>query len=136
MTLFILYGNSSSSSTRIYILALISLVLVCLFSHCSSSSTSSFGSSSVDIGNNPDNFDIEKYINDESNYYYRLPFRPSSSAIDYLNADQHRMLSKNGLLNLLLKSALTQEEDRPHRKYEVHVNNRRYAPQSFHAMRG
>lgn len=136
MAFSILYGTGSSPSTRINILTLITIVLVSSFSYCSSSSASSFGSSHVDIGNKVDNFDIDKNINGENNDYYRLPFRPSSSAIDDLDADEYPIISKNHLLHLLLKSALAQEEDRPRRKYEVHVSNRRYAPQSFHAMRG
>jgi hypothetical protein len=136
MTLFILCGTGSSSTTRINILALIIIVLVSSFSYCSSSLLSSVGSSSVDIANNIDKFDIDKNINGENNDYHRLPFRSSSSAIHHLNAAEHPIISKNYLLHLLLKSALNKEEDRPHRRYEVPIQNRRYAPQSFHAMRG
>jgi len=98
---------------------------------------SSVGSSNVHIGNNVDNFDTDKNINDEDNLYYRLPYRPSSFANYHLNANKKPTLSRSYLLNLVLKSALTQQGDHPHRQSGVHVDDRRHIhPQSFHAMRG
>lgn len=130
-------SSSSSSMTRVYVLSLITLVFVCSFSYCTSSSASSFGSSHRDLGIN-----IDKNINDENNHYYRLPYRPSSSAVDSLTDDEYLKLTRNHLLKLLLKSALNQkqedneENDRLYRQNQDHIYNRRYAPQSFHAMRG
>lgn len=127
MALFILCGTDSSSVTRFYTLSLITLVFVCTFSYCSS-----FGSSRVDFGNH-----IDKNLNDENTHYYGLPYQRSSSGNDYINDDEYALLAKNHLLKLLLKSALSQEkENHLQDQYEVRVNNRRYAPQSFHAMRG
>lgn len=129
MAFLIFYGNHFSSSTRISMLSLIILVLVCSFSYCSSSSLASqFDSSNGDIDN--------KNLNDENENYYRLLFRPSSSEIDYLNTNENRRLLKARLFNLLLKAALIQEEDRPYRRDSIYVNRGQYIPQSFHAMRG
>src|SRR5690348_11359781 len=125
MALFILCGNGSSSSTKIYMLVLIILVLVCSYSHGFSSS----GSSNVDIGNNIDNFDKEKNFHGKNNHRYRLLFRPSSSSIDYVNDAEYPIPSKDRLINYLLKSFLTETEDRPYRQRQIHVNSRRYAPQ-------
>ena len=138
MALFILCGNGSPSFTQIYMLVLIILVLVCSFSHGSSSSSSSLlGSSNVDIGNNIDNFDNEKNFHGKNNHRYRLLFRPSSSSsIDHINNAEYPIPSKNHLISFLLRSFQTKTEDRPHRQHQIHVNSRRYAPQSFHAMRG
>jgi hypothetical protein len=128
MAFFISYGNRFSSSTRISMLSLIILVLVCSFSYCSSSLASSFGSSNVGID--------KKRFHDEIPNYHRLLFRPTSSEIYDLNSNENRISSKDRLLNLLLKSAVIQEEDLPYDQDSNHINNRRQIPQSFHAMRG
>ena len=129
MAVFVSYGNHFSSSTRISMLSLIILVLVCSFSYCSSSSlASSFGSSNVDID--------KIRFHDKIPNYHRLLFRPTSSETDDLNLNEYRMSSKDRLLNLLLKSALIKEEDLPYDQDSNHINNRRNIPQSFHAMRG
>jgi hypothetical protein len=114
MALFILCRQNSSSSTQIYVLALIALVFVCSFSYCSS-------------------YGFDKNFDGENGYRHNLPVQSSHHNVD---AAEHPSPSKDFLLNLLLKSALTQTGDRHHRQYQVHVNNRRYVPQSFHAMRG
>jgi hypothetical protein len=134
MALFILCRNGSSSSTRLYVLAWISLVLVCSFSYGSSAPLS--GSSTVDIGNDVDHLNNEKSVDDKINHHYRLPFRSSASLNHKIDADDYPISSKNRFRNLLLQLALSQEGDRSPRQYQVHVDDRRYAPQSFHAMRG
>lgn len=131
-----LRNKGSLSSTRIYMSALIGLVLICSFSCCSSTPTSLFGSSTGDIGENLDDIDIDKIFYGQNVHYppFSSGFLPSSN--DYINAVKSPTFSKSRLLHLLLNPALFQGEDRPHRQYEDHLNNRRYAPQSFHAMRG
>jgi hypothetical protein len=108
---------------RIYSLALIILMLVCLFSYCSSSSNTS----NVDIGENDDG-----NINDKNNHYYsRLPFRPSPSAID-----EHPILFKHRLRNLLVRPVLIQEEAQRPRRHPPYAYHDRNSPQVFQAMRG
>ncbi|CAF3028175.1 unnamed protein product [Rotaria socialis] len=135
MALLILCCRGSSPSTRIYMSALIALVLVCSFSCCSSSSEFLFGSPTGDTGKNVDDVDIDKKFHGQNNDDYPLPYRSAPSSIHYVNAIKNPMLSKSHLLNLLLDSALIRE-DVPHRQYQDRLFNRRYAPQSFHAMRG
>ncbi len=125
MAFIVSYGNHFSSSTRISILSLIILVLVCSFSYCSSSS---FGSPNIDIDN--------KNFHDKKSNYHHLLFRPSSSEIDYFNSNENHLSSKDRLFNLLLKSALIQGENFPYDQDSSHDNSRRDLPQSFHAMRG
>jgi hypothetical protein len=128
MASFILYGSGSSSFMRIYRLALIILMLVCSFSYCSSSSNTS----NVDIGENDDG-----NINDKNHhYYYRLPFRPTSSAMDTINADEHPILFKYRLRNLLVRPALIQDEARRPRRHPPYAYHDRNSPQIFQAMRG
>ncbi len=135
MAIFILCRNDSSSCTRFCMLGLISLVLVCSFSYGSPLPKSSLDSSSVDNGNDIENFDNNKNY-DGKNNHHRLSFRPASYINPHIDPVDHPMLSRKLLRNLLLQLALSEEQDRLHRQNEVHVESRRYAPQSFHAMRG
>lgn len=62
----------------------------------------------------------------------------SSFSFDDLDLDERALPARSPLLGLLLRSAILQSRrnsDR-HRPNQVHFNSRRYAPQSFHAMRG
>ena len=128
MAFFMLHGNSSSSSARFYMLSFILLVFVCSFSYCSSS----FGSSSIGTDENAHFVDNDKYINGENNYDVG-----SSSEVNQLNTNEKQILLKSHLLNILFNSILAQDkEDHRYRRYPNHFNNRRYVPQSFHAMRG
>ncbi|CAF1348779.1 unnamed protein product [Rotaria sp. Silwood1] len=137
MALSILCGKGSSSSTRVYMSALIVLVLICSFSCCSSSSsTYLFGSSIGDIGKNVDDIDIDNDFYGQNNHDYPLPSRLSSSSINHINAIKHPILSKSRFLSLLFDPALIQKENLSRRQYQDRFYNRRYAPQAFHAMRG
>jgi hypothetical protein len=133
MAFFLLHNNGPSSSIRVFMLALFALVLACSFSYCSSSPTYSVDPSTIDIGDN--NIEIEKKSNDQNYPYYRSAFESSPSTHD-MDVAERPISSKHRFVNLLTKAALLEAEDRPHRQYPIHANNRRYAAQSFHAMRG
>jgi len=131
MALFLLNLNGPSSCLRILMLALFGLVLTCSFSYCSSSPTYSTGSSPDDIGDI--NFDIEQKSYGQNYPHYHVALEPSVHDID---AAEHPILSKHRFANLLTKSALLEAEDRLHRQHQTHAENKRYASQAFHAMRG
>lgn len=135
MAIFILYGKSSSSSTRIYMSTLIALVLFCSFSCCASSSAALFGSSAGDIGEKLDDIGINKNVPGQPNNQNADPPRLSTFSVHYLKSIKNPKVSQSRLVDLLLNAAVNQIEDRLNYEYQ-HLSNRRYAPQSFHAMRG
>ncbi|UJR20612.1 hypothetical protein I4U23_023737 [Adineta vaga] len=122
MAVFVLCGSNSSFSTRFYILALIALVLVCCCSYCSSTS---IVPSLADV--DPSSDDTNELIHDEESTY-DLPYRLAP----YRYIPEQALLSPNDrLMQLLIQSALNQNYDKENKE-----NNKRYASQSFHAMRG
>ncbi|CAF1318023.1 unnamed protein product [Rotaria magnacalcarata] len=125
MAFAILNGSISSFSKRFYIVALISCILLCLCSYCSSSP---FASSVIDA--EPLSDDINDVYDSEDGMKFYIPLQLLSN--HFINAPQQEMAaSKAHLFRVLLKSLLT-ESDHRHRQY----NDKRYASQSFHAMRG
>ncbi|CAF0730544.1 unnamed protein product [Adineta steineri] len=132
MAFYPLYNHSSSSSIRFYKVGLFALVLICSISYCSSSPTYLFGASSDNSGDN--DYDIDRNSYGQNYRHRRFGYQPLSSIQDIDIAEQ-RFAPKNRVANLLSKAALLQD-DRPHRQYLTHANNRRYVPQAFHAMRG
>lgn len=127
MAFFLFHANGSSFASRLNTLALIVLVLVCFCSYCSSS-PSSLVSPIVDVDSSTDDLDLFD-IEDEITYYTPLKLLSHH----YRNVPEQAILppSKNRFRNLLLKTALIYPEYR--RKFH---NNKRYASQQFHAMRG
>lgn len=125
MAFFLFYATGSSFSSRLNILALIVLVLVCFCSYCSSSPSLVSTLINPDLPiNDADLYDLE----DEITYYTPLKLSPHH----YRSvAEQVKIPSKYRSSNVLLKTALIYPEYR--RKFH---NNKRYAAQAFHAMRG
>ena len=92
----------------------------------------------IGMNDTPDLMDIENdYLGK-----LRCSTRCSSVAADGLDLEERAIPARSPFLDLLLRSAIWQSRknsDRQHyrrRPNQVHFNNRRYAPQSFHAMRG
>ncbi|CAF2521984.1 unnamed protein product [Rotaria sp. Silwood2] len=124
MALFLLTGSSSSFYKRFYTVALISFILVCLCSYCSSSP---FASSYIDA--DPLSDDLDEFDNNQEMKYFK-PLQSLSNR--YVNIPEQELLgSKARLFRILLKSLLLQPDYRYSR-----YNDKRYASQSFHAMRG
>jgi hypothetical protein len=106
MALILFNGDGSSISSRFNLLLLITFVLVCF---CSSS---------------PFIHDIDSSTYDIDDDYIPSP--------GFINIPEPRIFpSKDSLRNLLLKSIAIEPTYR-HKDY----NNKRYASQAFHAMRG
>ncbi|CAF1221649.1 unnamed protein product [Rotaria sordida] len=126
MALFLLTTSSGSSFfKRFYTVALISFILICLFSFCSSS----FASPVIDVDSLSD--DMDEFDNSQDMKYY-IALHPPSPSNPFINAaDQEALASKARLFRILLKSLLIQPDYR-HQQY----NGKRYAALSFHAMRG
>ncbi|CAM4927471.1 unnamed protein product [Rotaria socialis] len=125
MAFVILNGSISSFSKRFYTVALISCILLCLCSYCSSAP---FASSVIDV--EPLSDDVNDVFNYEDGMKFYIPLQSLSNHL--INDHQKKMAaSKAHLFRVLLKSLLT-ESDHRHAQY----NDKRYASQSFHAMRG
>lgn len=124
MALFTLNGSVSSFSKRVYMLALVALLLICFCSYCSASS---FSPSVIEV--DPLSDDIDDFDNSHEIKYY-IPFKASPN--NFISVSEQPIIaSKSSLIHLLLKSLLGQPEYQ-HKPY----NDKRYATQSFHAMRG
>ncbi|CAF0963513.1 unnamed protein product [Rotaria sp. Silwood1] len=124
MAFILLTGNGSSFVKRFYTIALIYFILVCLCSYCSSSS---FASPFIDA--DPLSNDLDEFDNSQETKYY-IPLQLPSN--HYINVPEQEVLaSKARLFRILLKSLLIQP-DYQRKQY----NGKRYASQSFHAMRG
>jgi hypothetical protein len=107
MALILCNDNGSSISSRLNLLLLITFVLVCFCSSSSSLPIYDFDSPTNDID---DDLSFYRFINIPEPTIYPL---------------------KNSFRNLLLKSIEIQPT---YRKKDY--NNKRYASQAFHAMRG
>jgi hypothetical protein len=119
MALFVLCGSSSSFSTRFYILALIALVLVCFCTYCSSSPIA------------PSLVDTDQF-SDEINEFNKDDDIVLGLPSDQYISEQAILPTDDRLLAFLLQAAINED----HHQQQARQNSKRYASQSFHAMRG
>ncbi|CAF2788703.1 unnamed protein product [Rotaria sp. Silwood2] len=121
MAFVLLTGNGSSFDKRSYTMALICLILLCLFTYFSSS----FASPSINADPLCDNLD--KFDNSQEIKYYRLLQLPSNH---YINVSEQEVLTlKAGFFRILNKASLIQPEYQ-HKQ----CNSKCYTSQSFHVM--
>src|SRR5689334_4582197 len=126
MALIPFCGFSSPSSTLLCLLSLTALVLV-----CSCSYSSSFDPTGVmDPLSNTNDDVVDGFVSDDNNEddrRNRLLFQPLPFWLQYLDDDEQPISSKDRLIHILKSSQVRHHHGHPH------INNRRYAPQSFHA---
>ncbi|CAF3205286.1 unnamed protein product [Rotaria sp. Silwood2] len=121
MAFVLLTGNGSSFDKRSYTMALICLILLCLFTYFSSS----FASPSINADPLCDNLD--KFDNSQEIKYYRLLQLPSNH---YINVSEQEVLTlKAGFFRILNKASLIQPEYQ-HKQ----CNSKCCTSQSFHVM--
>jgi hypothetical protein len=134
MALIRLCGFGSPSSSLLCLFAMATFVLVCSCSYSSSSSSSFEPPVVIDpLSNASDNI-ADGFASDDNNeddHHSPLPSQSLSSLLRYLNDGEVPISSKDRLIHLLKLNLVRHGENQ-----NRHINNRRYAPQSFHALRG